>query len=308
MYNDYRDFPEFYENEFIKSISGNACWSVSDNNKVPINMRALIDEQKIYGARFDDNQNPCTTLDEIITNIPNVSNHAYYLDSIVSDFVVLDVEPKCPDAIKQELLNLPYIYGEISMSGHGYHLVFPLPESIKDYPAAQTKPALKDDNGYYEILLNHWVTFTRKMIPLSNGTNDFTTIFNNLASQAKAVTRNDISFDDEKPDDIPYMDELVSILMKQHYNKTLSDFPREGTQTGYDNSTYEYAHIGFISYKLSQLLNVSKYKEHEYTDTEKAWIIYSVASDVIPHRAKHDEERNGLPWLMYLTQELLCKS
>lgn len=302
MAKDFRDFISFYENDFIKSIAGNDKWTISDNKKVPIDMKALIYDKKIYGANMYSEINPCVTLNELLNTVPNATNHAYYLDCAIDKFVVLDVEPKCPDEIKKELLKLPYLYGEISMSGKGYHMVFTLPDSFYDYPAATQKLALKEEHGYYEILLNHFVTFTRNMLPSATGENDFVPIFNKLASEAKDTKRTDFELDAERPKNIPLYDDLIAILLKQNYNKTADDFNN-------DMSKYEYAHIGFLYYKLTMLLNVSYVMEtgHNYTDTEKAWIVYEAASQVIPKRAKHDEQRAGMPWLLYLTQEVIAK-
>ena len=47
---------------------------------------------------------------------------------------------------------------------------------------------------------------------------------------------------------------------------------------------------------------------HVYTDSEKAWLLYITAQEKIQHRDKHDESRNGLPWLLYLTQEIMAKN
>lgn len=264
-------------------------------------MYDLIYKHKISGAQFCDEKS-LVSLETLKQTIPNATNNTFYMDALTDGFVVLDVEPKCPDNIKKELLNLPYIYGELSMSRKGYHLIFDLPSSIDNYPIAKKKIAMKEEHGYYEILLNHYITFTREMLPASNSKKSFEELFNNLASQQKEKTRMNIDIDDEQPENIPAKDTIMTILYNQTYKKTPDDFND-------DMSKYEYGYISFLYEKLQCILALSNIKsKHDYTETEKAWLLYEAAKEMVPYREKHDESRNNLPWLMYLTQEVMAKN
>ena len=297
----YKDFNEFYEHPFIKSIAHKKRWSVSDKNKVPIDMYALEHENKICGAQYRD-ERCLVDLEHLCNFLPNAANNAFYLDALVDGIVVLDIEPVCPEPIKNQLLELPYLYGERSMSGQGYHLFFKLPDLIINYPAAQKKTAMKEKHRYYEILMNHWVTFTRDMLPDSTATNnDFEALFEDLAKQQVEVDKKNIDIEALNPDDIPLGHEIINILMNQEYKKEPEDFY-------HDMSTYEYGHMGFLYQKLKQLLNVSKFKkQHNYSDNERTWLLYLTAQEVIPYRSKHDEFRDNLPWLLYLAKDLISK-
>lgn len=267
-------------------------------------MRVLIDECDIAGAKYTDARS-LVTLDELRNALPTATNNAYYLDALVDNIIILDIEPKCPDDIKQELLKLPYIYGEISMSGKGYHLVFHLPDNFYNFPVATQKVVMKEEHGYYEILLNHWVTFTRNMIapaPQDAAKDNFEQFFAKIASVQKEVVRGVIDVTDLEPDDFPFKDDILGLLMRQPYYKTISDFSD-------DHSRFEYAFIGFLYYKLRCILNVSRIKNaHNYTDTEKAWMLYLVAKERLPYRSKHDESRDGLPWLLYTAREVIART
>lgn len=305
-YKTYKDFPEFYAHPFIQSIAGNTKWTVSDNQKRPIDMKALLYDHKVYGARMDfetEASNPCVTLQRLCDILPNAANHAYFLNAIVDKFVVLDIEPKCPDKIKKKLLDTSFVYGEVSMSGKGYHLIYPLPEILNEYPVAQKKIVMKEEHGYYEILLNHWVTFTRNMIsPKEKPKHDFTVFFEELAKLQKEVIRANIEIDEPDTENIPKYDYLTEILSHCVYSKKPEDFHG-------DISKYEYGHIGFLYWNLKKLLNISYIKAaHEYTPSEKAWMLYTVAKEKIPRRDKHEEYRNNLPWLLYLAGEIIAKS
>jgi len=301
MAETYHDFETFYTDDFIKSIANNPKWTVSDINKVPIDMFSYEYRHQIHGALFTDERS-LITLPHLCELIPNAANNAYFLDAIADGFVVLDIEPKCPALIKKQLLKLPYVYGEKSMSGKGYHLIFPLPKCMSDYPIAQTKLVMKEEHGYYEILLNHWVTFTRNQIALSTHKTQFSALFKQMAAAQKETIRQDVNIDGIKPDNIHRYDQIISMLLDQTYTKTADDFYG-------DLSKYEYATIGFFYWKLKKMMEVIKNQDtHVYRDNEQAWILYVIAQEKIPHRDKHDTARNGLPWLLYLTQEILAKN
>ena len=305
-FDPYLIFPEFYHNPLFQRIKDTPKWTISDKNKRPIDMRALKDRGEIRGAEHT-NENSLMTLPELCEFLPNAANHAFYLDALTDGFVVLDVEPKCPEEIKRKMLSLPYLYGEVSMSGKGLHLVFLLPECIKDYPIAQKKVVLKEANGFYEILLNHYVTFTRRAIcpyynlPDQTNKNAFVELFQQMASQQVEVHRDDFHVDEIAPDSIPNQGYILNMLENKSYQKTPNDFAN-------DMSKYEYAHIGYLYYNLKRVLNWKSLRDHDYTEQEKAWLLYYAAKNQIPYRAKHKERRYGLPWLLYLSQEVIAKS
>lgn len=303
MSKTFKDFPEFYTNPFIRSIAKNERWSVSDKNKRPIDMFELMSNHRIWGANINSDTNPCVDLETLCNVLPDAANNAYYLNALVDGYVVLDIEPICPDDIKEAFFKTDYVYGEVSMSGKGYHLVYKLPDSIKKYPIAQKKIKMKEEHKYYEILLNQWVTFTRNMIdPPVERTDDFEALFEEMASKQTESHKVEFDIDNMKPDDIPNGDYILDVLSHCFYRKTLKDF--------YDDiSRYEYGYIGFLHYNLNQILNISHIKQsHTYTPSEKAWLLYETARNEIPHRAKHDELRDGLPWLLYLSREIVAKA
>lgn len=304
----WKDFPDFYNNIFIKRIASTEKWTVSDKDKRPIDMHAFINNGKVWGLAFDRGYNPMVDLQTLCDTIPNAANNAFYLDALTDKFVVVDIEPKCPENLKQEFLNLPYLYGEVSMSGKGYHLVFDLPEDILDlYPNAKQKLALKDQNGYYEILINHMVTFTRNMIAPSTGETDisaFRNVFELLAMQATKSTVDTaemVRITDIDTNDIPYYNTIMATLRAQNYKSTIDSFNG-------DRSRYEYGMTGYYFRRLQRLLQNGKYKDHEYTEKEQAIIIYKLTSEKLEYRPKHDEMRNKMPWLLYLAAHMLSEN
>lgn len=298
-----QEYQDFYNHPFIASIADREQWTISDNNKRPLDMFQLLYRHRVRGAEFFDRKS-CVSLPQLASSIQNPANFAYALDALNDKFIVLDIEPACPDKLKQELLKLPYIYGEVSLSGQGYHLIFPLPDYIDEYPIAKNKIVMKEQHKYYEILLCHWCTFTGKIIPPSACTNDFEAFFRNLAAEQKESHRSDFNVEDIEPKDIPFKDNIVNTLLKTKFKKSLNDAPYYG-----DISRYEYGHIGFLYYKLKHILNVPfiKKSKHKYTESEKAWLLYLAAKERIEYRDKHDTQRGNLPWLLYLSQEIIAK-
>lgn len=288
------EFPEFYDSDFVKKCGPNRRWTVSNNKKVPIRMDVL-DEKGEMRNLVDYSYPSLDSLEECLRIIPNAANHTYVLNAIVDGYVVLDIEPSCPEDIRRRLLAMPYEYGEISMSGKGYHLVFPLPDCIYDYPDAVQKRAMKEKNGYYEIHLAHNITFTRNAIPDSTGTEDFEPMFRELCSEQKPSVSADFDIDSEEPE-IPMRDALIRAIKNgTKYNKTPEDFPN-------DKSGYEFGLMMFLAKKMSFVTETAKFQRtgHVYTDNERAWVVYLVAKDLVPYREKHDNHIiNGIPYLLY---------
>lgn len=300
MPQSYLDFPDFYNHPFIQSIAGRERWTVSDNTKKPLDMYIWEYQGRPAGALFND-ENSLVSLPKLCQLLPNATNNTFYMDALVDNFVMLDIEKTCPDDIKAELLQLPYIYGETSLSGKGYHLVFPMPACMQEYPIAMKKVVMKEEHGYYEILLNHYVMFTRNMIAPATGNADFEVFFRSLCEKQKETHREDIDIDNLEPEPGPDYDKIMSLLMRQEYRKTPEDFHG-------DISKFEYGYIGHFNFKLKQILKVNTIAVgYTYSDNEKAWMLYKIVRDRIPYRTKHDEFRDGLPWLLYLAREIIAK-
>lgn len=303
----WEDFPDFYENEFVRKIAGNEKWTISDKNKRPIDMYALLKKGTIWGASYTRGYNPLIDLNTLIKAIPNCANNAYHLEADIDRFVVLDIEPKCPQIIKDELLKLPWIYGETSLSGKGLHLVFELPQDLwKKYPAIQNKVALKEEQGFYEILLDHMVTFTRNTIKRPENERDiseFYNIFEILAAKTKETKVIDgaLTVEDIDTDSIPMFDRTIAVLSGQTYGKKLSDF--------FDNhSKYEFGMCGFYRRAFKRLITNEQYKGITYTEEQEAIILYTLLTEKLEHREKHDTKRNGMPWLLFLATRCILKS
>ena len=159
---------QFESLPFLKDLRQRPRWTLTQTktpdpdhpgqflpSKKPVDMWKLLKENRIIGASEAEGNQPYMKLcDMVPSGIPdNVANVCLRLSQPAGDgIVILDIEPDCPEDLKNELLLLPWIYGEISMSGKGFHLVFPSPETfpeIRDAKAA-LKPAHAQRHLYHE--------------------------------------------------------------------------------------------------------------------------------------------------------------
>lgn len=321
---EYTDFADFYNNPVIRELAGNKRWTVSttkeivDKNgkkksKMPIDMYELINNERVWGCAWNRGHHPLVDLQTVCDTLPTATNNAYMLDATEDGYVVLDVEGRCPEFMKKEFLKLPYLYGEISMSGYGLHLIFKLPKKIlAKYPNAMTKASLQSKNKDYEVLMaDHFVTFTRNTLPPASGersVKDFEQIFEALCRiQRKTVQAESMNVKDIDTSKIKDFDKIMNYLRKQEYGKTIEDFQYEN-KTGYDNSAYEHYASRFYYTRLKKLLSNPAYTGTDYSDEDKAIIIYSIAKERIPYREKHDETRAGMPWLMFIVTRMIAKT
>lgn len=312
------DYPNFYNNPLIKLISKKPKWSFSNpESKKPINvsdLKMLLNSRdtriNVHGADFHKPDN-MTTLDDLIDSVPNLPNHAYYLDCKTDGFIVLDIEKTCPKKLKDAFLKLPYLYGEYSLSGKGIHLIAPLPKNFKDFPDYMDQPKLQEKNHYYEILLTHWVTFTRNTLPkpMSKGEAGYTyeDIYKHLVSENH--TAHNVNLDDfmDKKPKIKNEDAILSLMDEFKYSKTVEDFPQVGRLGDY--SKYEFGMAAFLYWHMKYLIkNTPIFDVKDYNDNSYAWMVYELLQKRLEHRSKHDTFREGMPFLLFIAASAIAKS
>ena len=289
----YSNFPDFYENPAIMEIAKNErwTWSMGDNGKIPADLKEYIRSGKVTGAKYFGPR--CLgTLDELNKAIATLGNNTYYLDAQSDGLCVLDIEKHCPDPIKQELLRLPYRYAALSSSGSGYHLIFDVPAgAYEKFPIIAQKRAMKGKGNHFEILLHQYCVFTRRSLPKATGAGNWEELFYSLAEQQKpTATRENFDISEDEPDDIPMRDEALAFLIDSAYSKGLQDFEN-------DLSRYELGEMGHMLRMLRRFEYI--HNLDRYSDDMSAWLLYLSGAERIAYRGKHDEVREGVPWLMY---------
>lgn len=298
-------YPSFRKHWFIEQIAKNKRWTISNQHKMPLDMNKARTRFTIEGAPAPEPPY-LESLDDVNDFIPNTKTYTYYLDGLLDGFVILDVEPDCPQEIKDKLLSCAALYREVSMSGHGIHLVFPYPKILSNYPDAAEKIVLKHKQKWYEILVQHYVTFTGHLLPEPDTTDPtlFETIVEELAKEqapsVKLSTSIETIEDMEKIEKLPcyyYISDLVKSTIHLWLRKnTVKDY-------GNDFSRFEYATLRIIYQEAKNVAHTSfVLKQHDYTVEELTVIAYQIATAVLDAREKHKQFRRGLPWLYYTAQ------
>jgi hypothetical protein len=270
-------------------------------------MRALLDSGRVRGAWAAD-ENCLVPLDELTQRLPAAANAAFYLRAQTDGLMVIDIEPGCPAEISANLLALPGIlYAEKSLSGRGYHLVTALPEDFYQHRVAANKRVLREAHGWYEMLLDHWVTFTRE--PISEevmtwarntdlASAQFASVddlYASLAMTARATTT--ASTEVNTSATIPEITggrEIVdrTLAGAAPRFKTLKDF-------GGDHSRFEFSVLGVLHREMRRhLVRFGFVQRVTYSLEDQTWLLYQAALQALPSRPKHSERRNGRPFLL----------
>ncbi|PUB32502.1 hypothetical protein C8K30_1011028 [Promicromonospora sp. AC04] len=309
-------FPQFYENPAIRALADARRWTISGQigddldkpptRKAPVDIRHLLSTGRVRGAWATD-EACLVTLDELTRAVPDAANNAFYLQAQTDGLVVLDIEPSCPPEVAADLLRLPgTLYSELSMSGKGFHLLAALPRNFHDFPVAAAKRVLREEHRWYELLLDHWVTLTRRPIPeeivASAGARSrptafasFEDLYAELATKAResaAGSASDIETTVEMPE-IPYAQEIVqqTLATARHQLRAPEDFD-------HDLSRWEFSVLASLHAWMMTQIRAYNALSIEYSPSDIAWLLYRAALEIIPARPKHGQRRNGRPFLL----------
>lgn len=323
----------FVENPLIQELSSLPQWTISTKDKRPLNARLAIDTNfkdfKLFKEADD-----LVTLDELnqYKRFDNSNRAFYFTDNQYMDmpYICIDIEPTGREELVQKAMKLPFEYGEISKSG-GLHLLIRVPRHCitrKTEYLFEDISVLKHPSGEIEVIFDrHFVTFTKKVIegpnvdlstpdtPDSLALTHFLeglTVIDEKARHFRQVAKDvgrserpanlDIDNVSQEAKNLatfvsPYkMDELKKLRVTDFMQTEKPDYSR-----------YEYTL--FRKFSLSVLAQVTKNKKNrpvrqligkeavEINEWDLALGSYDVLKDIIPFRPKHNEQRNGLPYL-----------
>lgn len=324
----------FAQNLLINHLANDPNWTVSDEKKRPINAKKLLADGIVKGARLDG-ENPLVTLGELDANKDlQAVNRAYRLRARENNVIAIDVEPEASEDMKQFALNFPAHYTELSMNG-GVHLLILVPDDCitpdNEYMfknlSVFKEPVPKNDKrpAHYEVIFNdHYITFTKRMdtekVCIDYNTDHnakkqlimFLTLIVKIDKERKekreiakkySISIVEDGFDSSKKELIqefidlkmfePYIDEIMK--------KTIDDF-------GGDGSRYEMSTATSLANRCLHMRSTIKdtmtYREmaKNLTEQDLVYAIYLLLKRILPERDKHEETREGLPWLMYIAK------
>lgn len=326
----------FSQNPLVQHLNKDPYWTVSDDNKRPVNARILLETEIAYNVKFDGEW-PLVTLEELDAN-QNLQavNRAYRLRARENRVIAIDVEPGAPESMKQEVLAFPAHYTELSKNG-GVHLLILVPEDLitpenrymfddlsvfKEPVPKPEDPKEKPRDAHFEVLFNdHFVTFTKRMLtekPCIDYNQDadakatLATFLHNIVQMDKqrkkereiakeyriGMMKNLIDEEKEK-----IIESFISIkpfdkAKEQADSKNASDF-------GGDHSRYEMSVANGLAFHTIRIHGLAKdtisFREmtESLTEQDLAYAIYLLLKESVPYRDKHDETRDGLPWLLF---------
>lgn len=329
----------FNQNSLIKKLGSDEKWTISDKSKVPIDAAYLLKTKDVVrNAKLTDpSYNPLVSLTRLnYESDLELANRAYRLSAFDNNTFMIDIEPKADDALLQEWMNFPAQYTEVSMNG-GVHLLIQVPDSLitdKNRHIFESVVQIKDgSNNEMEFLFNdHYITFTKK-IPVDKpnstfekGSIDYLKLkalidwFVDKKEEQTSIQQ--LDFDGTYPDENQLIEQqleelddncepnvlYISVFENDFFESSLPSLE----ECDNDQSTYEERTVRLINYVLIRAigdleLNKNKRKHvyqtnriDEYKDFDVIGLAYLYAQQILEYRPKHDEYRQGKPWLLYL--------
>lgn len=315
---------EFMKYPIIQHLGKDNRWTISDKEKRPVDAKYLLETHEVRNARVYDHPYPLVKLEELNTD-PNLyhTNRAYRAQAQNNHVIMLDVEPSASPEVKQFAIDFPAHFTELSRNG-GVHLVIAVPDKAitPENEYLFTSTVIKSPDNTFELILNdHYITFTKRIIhdkPIAdfkNNPEDFnklvTFLDNIVKMDAKAKEERElkrrmaIDFDDS--------DLHLNLINKVIESKSFVDFMQKQSEKTPDNfhgdtSRYEgsiaTACAGHVHRFATSLPNTLVLKDTFKDMTENDWIYaaYLMTQFIVPKRDKHDEYRDGMPWLLYNAQ------
>lgn len=329
-------------------------WTISDRNKMPIDVVNTLDTsdecqrcglqncRAIHGAQVNLADEQLLTLDELTEKMPTAANAATHLDWQNDHVMVLDIEKECPPEVANQLLRLVTgntaegeplsLYSEVSMSGRGYHIILPVPDAMFTIPGVSTRTKIQHPNKWFEVLLHHWITFSREPIPqerldqaAADPAGDNLTwegLFTQLAHIAPGGRKvgqamSDIQAGQALEEELTETERtLAQITLSRHrggWNKELQQ-DYQG-----DTSRWEFAILCSLANQATALLKLKALTdavataqlardspedslvlppENPVDRAQALRIMYTAALQAVPYRDKHEGTRSGLPYLL----------
>ncbi|MGX1195821.1 hypothetical protein [Metabacillus sp. SLBN-84] len=329
----------FSQNPLIQHLTQDPYWTVSDDHKRPVNARILLDTGSVYNVKFDGEW-PLVTLQELDADLNlQAVNRAYRLRARENRVIAIDVEPDAPDAMKQDALAFPAHYTELSKNG-GVHLLILVPEDLitqenrymfedlsvfKEPVPKPDDPSVKARGAYFEVLFNdHFVTFTKRMLTnkLCIDYNQDSAAKEKLREFLDGIVKMDKQRKKERELAKQYRIGVMKSLVDEEKEKTIQSFlaikpfekareqaaSKSASDFGEDYSRYEMSVANGLAFHVIRLHDLAKdtislrKMADSLIEQDLAYAIYLLLKEVAPHREKHDETRDGLPWLLFTSK------
>ena len=341
-FNPYTIFHDFYNHPIIQKLAKQEMWTIASKDKIPHNIRAIHNSKgRIFPYATAHDNSQMMTLNDVTDTMRHARHITAWLDAPVQGYFCIDIEKTCPDELAADLIEQwkhideTHIYREVSASGHGYHLVMPVPHDFDSHKLANIK-VVKHPSTFFEVLFTHWTVFTRNIYrphlhhpqhlqrpqAQNNTLNsedqeffrqpktineflDYMTQYANLQAKqtvniphlnstnhtpnthAAREVHIDISSHTLRP-------EIAQIINQpyRNYSKTIHDFAG-------DTSRWEYGYLCHLAYWMDNNMDIFTNKHgYNYSQEERTIVLYEIAKQYLPPRAKHTQARGTSNYLM----------
>lgn len=308
-------WPGFYGNPAIQALGEFPMWTITDpTDKKPCSFQAMSEgrtyineknnEEMFPGARLTK-QRDQVTLGELVSRFPDASNNSFCLFGAEHGYIVIDIEKTATDETRERLLELQWVYAERSLSGTGIHLLVPYPAELFDeFENAAVKPAIKSPDNTWEVLVNHWVTFTRNVIEgVQPGTLPLDSVMRAMAEKANEPVK--IMTFDDLPEIKPGMQ---AYLLMEYVKRNTFDGEYKPRIDGQDESAYDFGMAMYFMRNVQEILN--KYKQQISATPEEVVAIVKILMDSSgKERSKwYEHSIHGVPYLIYTIQKAYAKT
>lgn len=327
MFDKYKVYPTsaFAQMPIIQSIKDETEWTVSTDNKIPVDMKHFLDTQgSVKPANVLADEYPLVKLQDMDIPMLDGINRTYHLQAQKNRIFMVDVEPKASPSMLNSAINFPANYKEISKNG-GVHLLIKVPESLitdqNKYLFDGT--VFKSETGDFEYIFNnHFITFTKRIVfdkPLTDFKEN-TQEYKQLRGLLNSIVEMDkdrkklreaarLEKAKYKPSDTH--SNLIDRIMTATVIKNAIKRQKEQEDSNNDDSRFErkiaVACAGQVEYLLGYFNTMpqSRILFKDFNDSDRIETIHRMLLEILDHRPKHDEYRYGMPWLIYQASESL---
>jgi hypothetical protein len=327
----------FDSHPFIRSLAKEQKWTVSSDQKRPLNFAKYLTTSTFdyFSQKRDENGDVIQSDVSALVTLPEIertwgfimTNRAYRMSAAQNNVLVLDIEPEASQEIRQWAMSVPHEYAEHSTNG-GLHVFIRIPNEAVTPETSYllNETVIKSEDGAWEMIGNrHFVTFTRRIVPekpLEIGylekiakLRQFLEAMVMLDEKNQEYRQNkttsiDFQMDESRAREISrkYPEILTDQMLRFAKNVDPDDYKKKNGEV--DLSRYEWKvmwEIGRVVVSLKNGTNWHLDKNpfqskqinpiEDFNESDMAQLIYELSTELLEPRSKHTEKRDGLPFL-----------
>lgn len=273
----------FQYTEKLSQIIGHLPATYVDRYKRPINVKALRNHRYLP-----------TSIDKVTTTYNDLEHSGFHFPIVCdlrnTDLAIIDLEPGYTEQEKIEAEKIPYLYKEETPRG-GIHYLIKTDSNAYKYRISEN----------LEIIVNTMVTFYGINGQVSP--NEFI-ISKDYFNQYQEVGHKSHTVQETDKNIVELVDALEAIQTKQFKISNHQQAVNNIIATDKDDSHADYMILRYI-YKSCIQPYEQSLKQNDITDEDYPWIMAEFFNRLAPFRLKHNSERTGIPYLVYVAKSVV---